>query len=221
MVNHSSFYRNDPETSPDNVLREFLDTHYLLKRPNLDVSHPKLLVVLSGGNAVGKSMLSAQLEAKLHALVIENDEIKQLLVDSHPDIEKSDLGDVGRMTWQYTLDLYRRLSNVSPNGLVVRDAVIDWYYDRILPLFVEQGYAIFVVRFELSRVLREKLLNNRGGKDWVTKEKLMSLMDEHDVYSAKFLSQYPADVILDDQTLFDHDIVVDAVRARLELLNGS
>jgi hypothetical protein len=83
--------------------------------------------------------------------------------------------------------------------------VIDWCYDRILPIFKKQGYAIFVVGYQLSRQKLIQLINARGDKPTVSAERLISLLDDHAFHQKRFRKAYKPDVLLTDETAFDHD----------------
>ena len=215
MSKLSPRYRNDKLDVPPAEIKAYLDEHFLRQLPNLQAPHPKLLVVFSGGNGVGKSSLATRLQHDLQALVLENDEIKMRLLDFNPAYERDDLS---QLTWRYSMDLYARLSEVTPNGLVVRDGVIDWYYDRILPVFQEQGYELFVVSFDVSREKRIELIKKRGDKAFVNFDRYMKLLEDHDIHTARFRREHRPDVVLTDDNLFDYDPVVTTLRARLQSL---
>lgn len=212
---YSKFYKDDGLIHvPDNV-RAYLDAHFLPNIPNVSVSHPKLLVVFSGGNAMGKSAISARLASDLQALVLENDGIRRALVAQYPKMSRDELN---RYLWQYMQDLYANLSNLTPNGLVVRDGVIDWYHDKILPFFKKQGYTIFVIAFDLSRQKRAELIKTRGDTAVGQVNDFLKLLDDHIYYEKKFRDQHTPDLVLDDTNLFDHDAVVSAVQKVLATL---
>lgn len=213
----AQYFRNDPVEPPSDGVRTYLDTTYFHQLPFKDIAHPKLLIVFSGGNAVGKSALAKHIEQELQALVIENDAIKAKLLENQ-NFALVDRPTLGRMTWNYTMELYTRLDSLTPNGLVVRDAVIDWYYDRILPIFLTQGYELFVIRFDVSRAKSIAMVQQRGDKDWISAEKLVSLLDLHETHSKRFLSEYTPDVTLNDDTLFEYEPVIAAIRRKLESL---
>ena len=103
----SPHYRSD---SPSGALRPetaaYLDEHYLKQLKNLDRKNPKLLVVFSGGNAMGKTTIARKIKAELHGLVLENDAVKRTLLQRTPGIGRDELN---QLTWQYMMDLYARL----------------------------------------------------------------------------------------------------------------
>lgn len=209
MTKLSPAYRNDDYSGlPDNV-RRYVDEHYLQNLPNRDYPHPKLLVVFSGGNAVGKSALSQKIADELHGVVIENDAVKMHLLNYMPTIDRDALQ---LLTWQYTMDVYQRAGREIPNGLIVRDGVIDWYYDKILPLFERQGYELFIIEYDLSREKLIQLINDRGNKPTVSAERLINQLIDHDIHQQRFRAEYTPDVMLTDETVFDHDRVITAIR---------
>lgn len=215
MQKLSPKYRTDDSAGLPDEVRQYLDDHYLNNIDHLDVVHPKLLVVFSGGNAMGKSTLSQRIKHELDALVLENDAVKAHLKTWHSDISFDDLN---RLTWQYTTNVYGRLPSVTQNGLVVRDGAIDWYYDRILPSFFAQGYQLFTIAYDLSREKRIELIRKRGDMPNATVERFIELLEDHDIHMKRYRSEYTPDIVLHDDNLFEYEPVIDALRARLESL---
>lgn len=210
MRKPSPHYRYDSIDDIDPKLIEYLDKAYFMKLDYLDVSNPKVLVVFSGGNAVGKSTISREIGMQFKALVIENDAIKQAIFDYMPNLERTTLN---KLTWQYTMNLYPRLSQLTPNGLVVRDGIIDWYYDRILPLF--KDYNLFIVGFDLSREEAWELVDKRGDTSLTTKKRLHVILDDHLIHIKRFRQEYTPDVMLTKNTRFDFHLVADALSKKL------
>lgn len=215
MQKLSPLYRTDSGDGLPGDVRLYLDENYLKVLENLDAPHPKLLVLFSGGNAVGKSSLSARIRQEMQALVLENDAVKANLKRWQPDISFDDLN---RLTWQYTTDLYKRLSDVTPNGLVVRDGAADWYYDRFLPDFFRQGYQLFIIAYDLSREKSIELIKRRGDMPNATVDRFIMLLDDHEIHTKRFRSEYDPDIVLHDNDLFEYEPVITALRARLETL---
>ena len=212
MKKLSPTYRYDTDTGIPADVKLYLDEHFLVSLQNREVMHPKLLVVFSGGNGVGKSSLARKIESELSAVVLENDEVKVHLLKYNPEISRDDLQ---RLTWQYTIDLYKRISKEVSNGLVVRDGIIDWYYDRILPIFEVQGYELFVVGYDISERKSAELIRARGDKPTVSAEHLISLLKEHKAHQLRFRKIYKPDILLNDDTIFDQDSVIKALRQKL------
>ncbi len=196
-------------------LTHYLDNVFFETLPNLNVKNRKLLVVFSGGNGVGKSSLAKRLRAEFQGLLLENDAVRELLVQYEPKLrDNREL--MGNILWEYMQGLYAQLPNRTTNGLVIRDAVIDWSFEKILPIFEAQGYELFVVRFELSREKRREMLQRRGGKAWISVELLEGQFANHEEHARRFLAAYTPGIILRDETVFDYDSVVNAVRQRLD-----
>lgn len=214
MTKLSPAYRED---SPDDLplkVKEYLDRHFLQSLENIQNSNPKVLVVFSGGNAVGKSALAQRIGQELGGLVLENDAIKRCLLAYDPGISPDDLN---TLTWKYSIDLYKRLGNVTPNGLVVRDGVIQWYFDRILPIFEEQGYKIFIIAYELSREKQVELIRARGDTPTTTAERLITILEDQAIHMARFKEAYAPNIVLRDEDLFDHDRVIAEIRKYIVL----
>lgn len=210
-------YRNDSVNDIDPGLVDYLDKEYFNKLPNLDVKNPKLLVVFSGGNAVGKSTLSRELSKRLKALVIENDAVKKVIHNRCPDLERTDLN---KLTWQYTMNLYPRLEELTSNGFVVRDGVIDWYFDRILPIFKGAGYELFVIGYDLSREESLDLVNKRGDFGLTTAKRLAIILDDHIAHIKRFRQTYTPDILLTKDSLFDYEPTIKQLKQSLAKLKS-
>lgn len=216
MPKLSPAYREDNYEGLPQDVGQYLDEHFLTNLPSIGVRNPKLLVVFSGGNAVGKSSLSQKIAKELQGIILENDAIKLRIMELMPDIDREKLQ---LLTWQYTMNLYQRCGDIK-NGLIIRDGVIDWYYDRILPIFEKQGYDLFVVGYDLSREKLIQLINSRGDKPTVSAGRLISQLDDHEIHQKRFRQAYKPDVLLGDDNIFDHDKVVDMIRLRMDKLNS-
>lgn len=213
MQKISEHYREDDAAGLSPDIKQYLDANYLPGLKNISQPNPKLLVVFSGGNAVGKSTLSRVIEQRFKALVLENDEVKRCLLEY---VSETDRTFLNKTTWQYTMQLYASLSEVTSNGLIVRDGVIDWYFDRILPVFLNQGYELFVTGFDLSEEKTRELIHNRGDTPTVKEERFYELLNDHKIHTQRFRSQYKVDIMLDDVTLFRHDLVLAAIDDKLK-----
>lgn len=176
MNNISPRYRNDPIEGLDPVLRDYLDKEFFEKLEYVHEKHPKLLIVFAGGNAVGKSTLSEKLSRELHGLRLENDAVKRVVLCKFPELAMTD--ELHQITWQYTMNLYNRLDQLSENGLVIRDGVITWYYDRILPIFEQHGYSLFVIGYDLSDEKIRELIKNRGDTATSTEKRFYELIED-------------------------------------------
>lgn len=215
MSKISPAYREDNYEGLPLDVKEYVDEHFLLNLPNIDLVNPRLLIVFSSGNAVGKSSLSQRIAKELYAVVLENDAIKNHTLQFNPDIDRDMLQ---LLTWQYTMDLYHRCSADIKNGLLVRDGVIDWYYDRILPIFKEQGYELFIIGYNLSRQKLEQLIRTRGDKPTVSASRLIAQLDDHAIHQRRFREVYKPDILLGDDNVFDHGRIIEMIRSRIKNL---
>lgn len=214
MKKLSEHYRNDDLIAIDPELSRYLDSEYVPTLENLNVENPKILVVFSGGNATGKSALASRIAEALHAVVIENDAIKRAIIRKMPDIDK--VNELNPLTWSYSMDLYSRLPKLTTNGLIIRDGVIDWYYDRILPIFEKAGYKIFVVQYDVGKEKSLELIRKRGDTPTATAERLSLLVKDHAIHQERFRSEHTANVVLDESHVFDHDKVIEQLKAFIE-----
>lgn len=209
----STYYREDEVEQLPEGMREYLDREFFFKLPYVEQKNPKMLVVFAGGNAVGKSTLARTISQKFKGLRIENDAVKYSILQKYPELAHDDRRH--HYTWFYTMDLYRRLDDLSPNGLVIRDGTIAWYYDRILPIFLEKGYKLFVIGYDLSEQKMRELIAARGDTPTTTAARLQEILPDHFVHNARFFKDYTPDIILNDDDLFNNDLVVDALSSKL------
>ncbi len=213
MTKLSPSYREDSSEGIDPEIRAYLDKEYFYKLDNLDVKNPKLLVVFAGGNAVGKSVLSERIGRELLGIRLENDGVKRAILQKYPELIMTDT--LHQLVWKYTMDLYGRLGGLTQNGLVIRDGVITWYYDRILPVFLKQGYELLVVGYDLSERKSRELIEQRGDTPTTTKRRLLDLREDQRIHLERFFREYKVDIVLNDETVFDHEAVILAVREKL------
>lgn len=98
---------------------------------------------------------------------------------------------------------------------MVRDGVIDWYFDRILPVFEKAGYPLFVIGFDVSRDKAIELIRRRGDTPTTKSDRLFQLLDDHQIHVPRFRKHYTPDVILSDENLFDHEVVLQKIKQRM------
>lgn len=208
-------YRNDSSGGIAPELRDYLDQEYFRKLDHIGEFNPKLLVVFAGGNGIGKSRLSSRIANELRGVRIENDGVKRVLLEARSELAMTD--ELHRMTWQYTMDLYRRLDSLTNNGLIIRDGVITWYYDRILPIFTDRGYELFIIGYNLSESKMRELIVSRGDTATTTAKRQIELIPDQKFHLNRFLGEYNANITLDDESIFDHDRVVNLLKERLKV----
>jgi hypothetical protein len=119
------------------------------------------------------------------------------------------------LVWQYTMELYARLDGLTTNGLIVRDGVIDWYYDRILPVFLGRGYKLFVIALDVSDEKAKELIVKRGDTSTLKVERAFELLEDHKIHQPIFRAKYPPDITLTDDTLYEHDRILKLLADRL------
>lgn len=194
-------------------LREYLDKEYFRKLDNLDVENPKLLVVFAGGNAVGKSTLAEKISRELGGLRLENDAMRRAIMRKQREAMWSP--ELGRPLWNYTMGLFARLETLTLNGLIVRDSVVTGSYEKVLPWFLARGYELFVVGYDLSDAKMRELIAARGDTEIITVDGLLNLMEANRKNRERFFAEYDANIMLTDETVFEYDVVVEAIREKL------
>ena len=191
-------------------LREYLDKEFFEKLDNINEKNPKILVVFAGGNAVGKSTLSAKIVKEFQGLRLNNDDIRRAIVRKFPELARTQR--VNQLLWQYSMDMYDRLESMTSNGLIIRDAIITGSYEKVLPKFEARRYRLFVVGYNLSDEKIQQLIIDRGDVDITTVPRMLSQMEFHKQNRQRFFREYDADIMLDDESVFEHDRVIDALR---------
>lgn len=160
---------------------------------------------------MGKTTLSKKIEQELHGLRLENDGVKRTIISYKPELD-GNRDALNKLTWNYTMNLYPRLGEYTKNGLLVRDGVIDWYFDRILPFFEKAGYQLFIVAYNLTEEKAIELIKARGDTPTVKEERFYKIMEDHKIHQARFRKHYQPSIILNDENLFDHDLVVSELK---------
>ena len=110
------------------------------------------------------------------------------------------------------MDMYDRLESMTSNGLIIRDAIITGSYEKILPQFEVRGYGLFVIGYDLSDEKLKQLIIDRGDTDIVTVQNMLNQLEFHKQNRQRFFGEYSADIMLDDESVFEHDRVIDALR---------
>ncbi len=200
---------------PDDI-RDYLDKNYFEKLPRVRNRNPKLLISFTGGSGVGKSTLSHKIGEDLGALVLETDEIRSIILKRFPNASKEIRDNILR---SYGTSMYQRINELTPNGLIVRDGLVDLHHGHLLPLFKDQGFPLFIIGYDISRQKKEKLIRDLGDKDTVTAEALIGIIDEQNTRAKDFQAVYTPDILLHDDDMFDHDKVINAVKKKLESLS--
>ena len=198
--------RNISGEAIDPELRGYLDREFFQKLDNINATNPKVLVVFAGGNAVGKSTLSAKIAKELRGLRFNNDDIRRAIVRKFPELARTQR--VNQLLWQYSMDMYDRLESMTSNGLIIRDAIITGSYEKILPQFEVRGYGLFVIGYDLSDEKLKQLIIDRGDTDIVTVQNMLNQLEFHKQNRQRFFGEYSADIMLDDGSVFEHDEVV-------------
>lgn len=211
MSNLSPAYREDSVAPIDPAVQDYLDREYVGRQRNIDVNYPhKIIILFAGGSAVGKSSLAKALQEEFKGVIIENDGIKRALRAYNGSKLPDDLN---LITWNYTIGLYQRLDRLTKNGFVIRDGMIHWYYDRLLPVFKKAGYKTIVIQYDISPEKNAQLIDQRGDTPTTTAARLRSLIVEQEIHMKRFLQAYQPDIVIDETTLYDYDQVIQKIKS--------
>jgi len=191
-------YYEDSDDGLSQDIIDSLDESYWETLDHIDCENQKkVLICFSGASGVGKSSLAEVLSAELSAIRIENDGIKEVLLELY-NLESVD-EEYRRYVWQYSMHLYRSIDKRTPNGVIVRDGMIDYYHDQIFPIFEEKGYQIIIIGFDLSHDFIESKIKERGDKEWVSAEKLVEILPMQIEMIAKFREMHEPNYLVTEE----------------------
>ena len=77
---------------------------------------------------------------------------------------------------------------------------------------------MFIIGYDLSEEKMRQLIAARGDTATSTMERFYQLITDQKIHLKRFFKAYNADIMLDDASVFDHDKVVQALRA---VVNGA
>lgn len=138
------------------------DSH-LQKLSNLDKSNKKMLFLFSGVPGSGKSFIARRLEERYHGIRINNDDIREIIINEVlPKIEGREF-DVQQTLEFYLNHLLQKLPE--NNGFLILDSSIDRKLDLVLEYANQKGFKIFLIRIDLPKDIIVKQIKQRAERD--------------------------------------------------------
>lgn len=125
---------------------------------NLDKSNPKLIIMFSGTPGMGKTFLAKKLEEQFGGLRISSDEVRSIFKAE----QIKDKGKGEKLLNDYLLWSVKRLTNLSPNHLIILDRSIDRTGEMYYQFAKNFGYDVFLIRLNVDRDVVEKRIHERG-----------------------------------------------------------
>jgi predicted kinase len=182
----------------EKTLNEKVFERHLEKFPYLNESNPKIIILFSAPTGMGKTWLAKQLENHLHGVRLSSDEVRALLKKENIRDEK--------IIDDYILWTMKKVSNTSPNHLIILDRTIDRTDDRyeMYANFAKNfGYQIFLVRLVADKDKVKERIKSRGA----TVENLLKRLDNRWAEYEISTKLYPADFNFDNSEDSDEHVV--------------
>lgn len=157
--------------------------------PYLAEKNPKIIILFSATPGMGKTWLSMQLEEHFRGVRISSDEVRALLRKETKDEKIID---------DYILWAMKKVSNTTPNHMIILDRTIDRGEDRykVYETFAKNfGYEIFLVRLVADKEKVEKRIRSRG----TNSESFIKRMDYRWSEYENSAKRYPADYTFDNR----------------------
>jgi len=179
----------------------------LEKYKNFD--QPKLVICFSGIPGSGKTTLAAELEKKLKAIRVSNDDIRSV-IESDAVTNRDQREDLK----EKFLDWFFVEVKKWPNGTILLDSGIDRRYLELKQRF--NDYKFFVISIEISKELAIERLKARQGH----RSKLQPMLDSMDRWitdKKEFDNKYSSEVDyrIDASMTHDVDMLIDEIVALL------
>lgn len=172
-----------PKEDNDKTFNGKIFEEHLNTLSNLDKSNPKLIIMFSGTPGMGKTFLAKKLENQFQGLRISSDEVRSIFkTEKIKDKDSKLLND-------YLLWLAKRLTDISPNHLIILDRSIDRTGDMYYKFAKDFGYDVFLIRLDVDRDEVVKRIKERGS----SVENLIRSLDRWWGQYERSIQLYPAD----------------------------
>ncbi len=167
-------------------------THHHNSLQNLDKKNPKLVVCFAGPPGSGKTTLAKELEERLQAIRISNEEIRKIIDSQYPDLS---IDEREKVVEDYLGYLIEQLDG-EPNGLVVIDSGIERKYRRVCDRLHQHGFTTYTINISLSRDTLEERI--RKSKD--SPEDYLLHLDTWIIQHEQFEQDVVSDLTLDEES---------------------
>lgn len=168
-------------------------TLYKSELKNLDIPHPKILILFSGPPNSGKSTVARQLEEYLHAVRLENDRLRELITNTTAPLS---LDEKAEFVYELMDHLRQEISSIA-NGLWVMDSSIDRQYQRVFDFAAKYGFATIIIAMSIPEQTHKEWITRSGDKSWATVDQYLTRMPMLRDQQQAFLAAYTPDIVLE------------------------
>lgn len=183
---------------------------------NLDVDHPRLLILFSGTPGMGKTTLSLFLEDELQAVRLGADDTRGILrkqYDAMSSGESNNYNDTEIGLEEYLYFCLSKLDEESSNHLVILDRSIDGIEEETLTMADNLKYDTYIIRLECQKSTVIERLCHREEDPSLHLFRLNKWFNEYDQFPME-LVDYSLDVESQWEEL-DLDGLVDAIHDKI------
>lgn len=183
---------------------------------NVDVSHPRLLLLFSGTPGMGKTTLSYYLENELEAIRLGADDSRAVLrkqFDTDVSSDSENYNDHEIQLEEYLQYCLTKLDTESSNHLVILDRSIDGIEEQTLKLAEQLGYDTYIIRLSCQKATVEKRLCIREDDPFIHLNRLNHWFKQYEEFPLE-LVDYTLNVE-EEWEYLPLDDLIDAIHEKL------
>ncbi|NOZ44780.1 MAG: AAA family ATPase [bacterium] len=177
---------------------------YLLSLNNRDYRHKKIIISFSAIPGSGKTYIAKKIEQKYHALRINTDDIRKIIIDF--GIEDEEMKQA--ILEDFVYNLFEKKLNKADNGLVILDLSIDRKYREIQDYANNHGRQLFVIRLETKKNLILSRLQQREDKNL---QKFLDDMERYEHDFQNYIENHKPNIIVQDSNEDEISKVFDVI----------
>jgi predicted kinase len=190
-----------------------LDKLHVPTLDNLDIEHPRLMVLFSGPPGSGKSTLAKAISSELSGVRLENDAVRILLAANYPELT---FDERGKLTYLYGTHLYGNLIKHVKNGLWIIDSSVDRRYEEITEFAHKHQLAVYLIALDIPEGVHRSRIIQGGGRTFSSLANYLRYMPQRRQEQAAFLASHKPDITLGAN--YDLKLVIASIATKLRTL---